>query len=1458
VRGLAELLLCPRHPQERDDGPVILGSQGVRPLRVSLRQVRHAVLDMGLRLSQRGIAPGDTVCLVRLPRTSEAVCAVAYAALSAWGYRVLLPMYLERERLGRWLDRTGARAVLWDAAEVTRDTRNQDDLALVAGLRDVAHAHHVPVLCLEEDLDVAASLRAEHAASPLPGDPRVRALVGGAGPPSGCLVLTTSGSTGQARLVTYTQDALVRGCMAWEAAGLFAPHLLGGRGLTLLFAHSMGVRAFWNAVWTRQPLCLVTPEWFLEKPECARALLLSMLPEHVTGGPATFRALLELARVFPDLKDGCLRALRCAVSTGAPFDVRLARLLASSLGIRLANAFGMTETMQVCTTLLGGAEDRGPAWLGEPLPGARLGLERVPGVGEHLYRLHVASPWGCAAFLEDDEAGQPVERPAPAWVSTGDIVEEAGTGLCHVAREAEDFCKDGFGLKVPLGRVRGFYLDLGDGVDHVEVFPLREEPGLAALVFLPGTAGAAGTPGLVQDRAVLDRVRSLVEARHEELRTTLEDMELRHFTVTRLACVGGPAPRTAKGTPDHGAVRLLAAPFLDALTGRYVASPAMVRLEDQPGGRSSSARLVSPRRGELMRLAKLDKHYVRGRGDRLTWEDHGSEVEVVDFVGGFGATLLGHRHPEVVAAAAEFAGGDGVFLADQGSARLHQGELARRLALLVGRETGRHCVVCLASTGAEAVEMALAHAVLERDEAYRKLQRDLRAAFGSSHPGEVARLQRHNQALLCAGRPKVLAVAGGFHGHSAGARGLLSHAKKREPFRGMLGVEAIFLPPDGEVDLPAMVEAERIPIRTLQREGGGVVEVEVPFSRIVASVAEPVQGEGGVREVSRRLLHALAAQPFPLVLDEIQSGLGRCGEVLASRGVAGSYYVFSKGLGGGVAKVAALMVDRHRYVPRFDELYSSTFAGDAYSCHVACRVLDVLERDDVPRRARERGAVLRGELEAVQESFPDVVREVRGRGLLLGVELDPRAVEGHFLLRAAVDRELYGVLAAAYLLNRHRVRLLPTLSAPLVLRVEPSAYVDDGAVAALGRGLRAFCHAVRTRDLAQLLGFLVEEEQGFPDTGATEGPLPGLRTDVEPPSPQACRVAFLAHFIHPEREIAMAEPSLRALSRTARRALVNRLVGLFDLKAATAFGRNLFGGRVHFTALNLAADAATLEELHRSASRGEIVERIQEAVDLAAARGCTALALGAFTSILTADGTAVMPPPGLKVTSGNTLTVAVAVRRLLRACQERGIRPEETRTTLAVVGATGNIGSGLVERLLRPGLFQAAVLVGRDQERLERLRARLLGQAPGLHLSVATDMGALREAHVVVMATAAAQPLVYPQHLATAHPVVVVDVAVPGALAEESRKLPHVLAVPLSGTVTVPGEPDFVASSHTEPGTTFACAAEVMLCGLEPQAIANLRLVGPVDAHAVEVLDGLAEKHGFYTRLGDLGPVSPG
>lgn len=1464
--NFADLVFSQLH-NEDDTQPILVGCvelPELRTVRVSLRQLRHSILTISANLTQHGIKPSDTVALIRLPHTSELLTAIVYSALTALGVRVLFPMILELDGLEQWLRASKTCAVLMSPEEALADDPAGVDVNLVENVTTAAQRCGAPVFRFCDDLGVLNLLEEQPSASPTVEDARVKRLVQAASSESECLLLTTSGTSGQAKIVRYSHAAFLRSCASWELAGLFEPDLLGGRGLSLLLGHSMGLRGLWNAIWTRKALCFVTPEWFVQHPERVCGLLQEMMPEHVTGGPATFHTLLEFARLFPGLKEQCFQALKCLVSSGAPFDTALSTQITSSFGLTLHNAFGMTETMQVSSTLAPGPEDCSAGFLGNPLPGVRFRLEPVTGFSPETYRLFIRTPFGFRGYLDDNDQTEHSDK----WFFSGDVVQRTEHGLRHVGREAVDFVNDSLGVKLSRARLARLYEGAEGFANWIGFFPLGREPGLAALVFASDATPAdalrsgkgdkpEGQSGSrksgITDSALLHRVQSFFESRLEVLRTEVEEFEFRHLSVGRFAIVYGQPERTEKGTVKYRDVEEQWADLIKRMTGRYTKHSDVVYVDRERFARAPSVRLVRPRLGELIRLLKLDRHFVRGHGDRLIYKDKDGEHEVVDFVGGYGGNLLGHRHPKIMETVRNFVEGEEVFMFDQGSAQPRQGELARQLATQVGASTGASYIVRFGSTGSEAVEMALAHASLQRDEAIRHLIRDQKRRFGSRFPDKIRTIEGEIRDRISTVPPVVLALQRSFHGHSLGARSVLGHPKKRRFIETLSNIKTLFLDPNDRGQLQSLTQQNCIELPVLEEKNGQVNETQLDFSNIIAAIVEPVQGEGGVRVVDRSFLKELAGFSFPLIIDEIQAGLGRTGHFLASEGVVGDIYLFSKALGGGVAKISAVLIERRRYVPRFDELYASTFAGDAFSSRVACRVVELLVEEDIPARCQERGDVLRQALDRVCKAFPNVVTHVRGAGLMLAVTLNPQSVSNSMVLRALAREEHLGALAAGYLFNEHQIRVLPTLSAPNTLRVEPSAFIDDEAIAQLSDGLWAFCDAITNNDLAHLLSFLVREENAL-SLAKDPPPLPKFSSAIEKPAKNATRVAFISHFVYPERELAMADPQLLELSSVARRSLANQLTSLMQLKPMTAFARNVLGNKVWFCNILVPTDVAMLETLHRMHYRFVETERLQQAVDMAASMGCKFVALGGYTSIMSADGTAILPPKNVRITSGNTFTAVVGVRRIIEACQRAGIDPQDPNSCVAVVGATGNIGSSIVMRLLSgPRAFRRALMIGRNMDRLFQFRSRLEANVEHFEIDVSTDLEQIRDSNVIAIATNTNEPLIYPHHLSNDRDVVIADVSVPSAVSRHVRRLSNVTVIPLAGAVAVPGQPDFVISSHTKPGTAFCCAAEAMILGLEPKKTRSLCLTGRVDQWAMAVLERFGEQYGFLDTMSEGG-----
>jgi acetylornithine/succinyldiaminopimelate/putrescine aminotransferase len=159
-----------------------------------------------------------------------------------------------------------------------------------------------------------------------------------------------------------------------------------------------------------------------------------------------------------------------------------------------------------------------------------------------------------------------------------------------------------------------------------------------------------------------------------------------------------------------------------------------------------------------------------------------------------------------------------------------------------------------------------------------------------------------------------------------------------------------------------------------------------------AVLIEPIQGEGGIFEVSREYLETAARLAFKhkalLIFDEIQSGLGRTGQYLASQafGVKPDIVVLAKPLAGGLP-LGAILVREEVAGDLGAGMHGTTFGGGPLACRVALEFLAILKQEKVLQNVRKTGAYFQQRLVALQKKHP-MIRTVRGRGLMLAVDLD--------------------------------------------------------------------------------------------------------------------------------------------------------------------------------------------------------------------------------------------------------------------------------------------------------------------------------------------------------------------------------------------------------------------------------------------------------------------------------------
>ena len=370
---------------------------------------------------------------------------------------------------------------------------------------------------------------------------------------------------------------------------------------------------------------------------------------------------------------------------------------------------------------------------------------------------------------------------------------------------------------------------------------------------------------------------------------------------------------------------------------------------------------------------------VRGEGTRV-FDDAGRSY--LDFAGGIACVPIGHSHPRWVAAVREQVGT--LTHVSNLYATLPQQELASRLTSLAGFGQVFFC-----NSGAEANEAAL----------------------------KLARLRGRPH-----GKTKVVALAGSFHGRTFATLAATGQSEKHEPYRPL---------PEGFVHVePADVTALRAAVD----------------DHTAAVLLEPVLGEGGVVPLSdaylREARRVCDDRGALLLMDEVQTGVGRCGTWFAFQGndVRPDVFTLAKGLAGGLPIGAVVAAEEFAFGPGE---HASTFGGGPVPCVGALAVLDVIEDEELLSRATAMGERLRSGLDEVLESAGRTERS-RGRGLLVGAPLGPPDVPG-------------AVRAQAVILALLRRGFLATEASGNVVRCTPPLTIDAGEIDAF---LEAFADAL--------------------------------------------------------------------------------------------------------------------------------------------------------------------------------------------------------------------------------------------------------------------------------------------------------------------------------------------------------------------------------------------------------------
>lgn len=362
----------------------------------------------------------------------------------------------------------------------------------------------------------------------------------------------------------------------------------------------------------------------------------------------------------------------------------------------------------------------------------------------------------------------------------------------------------------------------------------------------------------------------------------------------------------------------------------------------------------------------------------VEWKDHGScfsdvyGEEFIDCLGGFGIYMCGHRNPEILR----------YVKAQLEHQALHSQELVDPLrgylAKVMAEITPGDLQYCFFTNGgAEAVEMAI------------KLAR------------------------VASGKRWFISTVGGFHGKSMGAVSMGGKNTYRTPY------------------LPMIQQVQHVQYGVAEDIRKAIKNLVTVGETVAAVILEPIQGEAGIiippPGYLKEVREICDEYGVLLIFDEIQTGMGRTGTMwrCEAEGVVPDIMTYGKAFGGGIMPITGIICRPSLWVEALVEnpwlLGSPTFGGNPLACSAALATIAYMLKNDIPKQAKEKGEYLINGLCALQKKYPEVLCDVRGLGLMIGVEF-PTSEIGYCFAKEMFARR---IMTAGTLVNAKTIRFEP-------------------------------------------------------------------------------------------------------------------------------------------------------------------------------------------------------------------------------------------------------------------------------------------------------------------------------------------------------------------------------------------------------------------------------------------------
>lgn len=676
---------------------------------------------------------------------------------------------------------------------------------------------------------------------------------------------------------------------------------------------------------------------------------------------------------------------------------------------------------------------------------------------------------------------------------------------------------------------------------------------------------------------------------------------------------------------------------------------------------------------------------------------------------------------------------------------------------------------------------------------------------------------------------------------------------------------------------------------------------------IAAFIVEPVQGEGGIilsnpayLQTARELCDEYNAV---FIVDEIQTGLGRTGKLFACEheNIEPDILLLAKALGGGMFPLGVCISSPRVWNDDFGKLHSSTFANNDITCSVGIAVLEKLFQNQraLINDVAHKGEYLLENISKLAERYPEVIKEVRGKGLMVGVEFQNLDDCGSYDMSFLADQGGFTTLLAGFLLNVYHIRLAPYLNNSMTLRLEPTLTITYEEINIMLEALEDICKILHYKDYSMLYRFLLGDYSrptGLNDYRQVSRQIKSSLLENEEKADK--KFSFIVHYPGPE-DVIFNNPSFTDFSReevynflewqseTSDPGLVCHMPSIKSKSGAIAEGWIIgvpYGGR---EIMNLTPEEAT--------------DAIGRAVDKGRDLGAQIVGLGALTSVVTRGGRSVMGRD-VAITSGNSFTTLMAVEALFSGAKKMDIELIAARG--GVVGATGSIGRAcalmLSEKLSQLTLFGNPKHINSSKNRLNSLVKDIYsyavermktGKIEGMSLWVTKVVSMLQKVNdanavtyldtinsgnnmdldfikrlceylqiacpvatsidiakdisacnLIIATSNSPEYLIFPSDLRAG--AVVCDVARPADIAPEVYTERNDVLILEGGLVQFPDQICFGPNLGYRDGVNMACLSETVLLALEGD-FKDHSIGNKLSLETVHYLREIAKKHGF-------------